>query len=92
MAPTVPISASRRDEYGGAPLLNVSIAFAVIETVVILLFYASRYIQTKSITGLEMTAFMPLGYISCIGNSIVGIREQPQFLLEICRRYMLTIR
>lgn len=55
--------------------MNVSIAMIVVETVFIILFYVSRYLQKTSMTGIEMTAFMPLGYLSNIGNACIGIRK-----------------
>lgn len=57
------------------PLMNVSIAMIVLETIFIILFYFSRYLQKTSMTGIEMTAFMPLGYLSNIGNACIGIRK-----------------
>jgi hypothetical protein len=51
----------------------------VVETVFLILYYVSRYLQKTSMTGIEMTAFMPLGYLANLGNACIGIRKtKPQ--------------
>lgn len=71
----------------GQDLENLAIAFIVIQTIVMCLYYTSRWIHTKEISGVEMTFFMPLGYISTVGNSIVTIRKHAHNPIpSICRR------
>jgi len=57
----------------GEELVNLAIAFIVIQTVVLILFYTSRYAKVKHISGVEMKYFMPLGYIFCVGNAVAAI-------------------
>jgi hypothetical protein len=70
----------------GEQLIKVAIAFIVFQTVFLVLFYASKYIQSKDISGIEMTFFMPLGFIFCVGNSVLSIRKSTilWFALETC--------
>lgn len=53
-------------------LLNVLIAFLVIETVFGCLFITSRLIL-RNYNGVETWCFMPLGYLFCIASCITGI-------------------
>ncbi|KAK7186530.1 hypothetical protein DPSP01_002039 [Paraphaeosphaeria sporulosa] len=57
----------------GEELVNLAIAFIVIQTIVLILFYISRYAKVKHISGVEMKYFMPLGYMFCIGNAVCAI-------------------
>jgi hypothetical protein len=64
----------------GRELVNFAIGFIVLQTIVLILFYASRYAKTKQISGIEMKYFMPLGYLFCISNALVSIRKVPNIL------------
>jgi hypothetical protein len=71
--------------------MNVSVAMIVLETVFIILFYISRYLKKTSMTGIEMTAFMPLGYLSNVGNACIGISKTISFAhLPATVPHMLT--
>jgi hypothetical protein len=57
----------------GETLVNLAVAFIIIQTIVLILFYSSRYVNVKHISGVEMKYFMPLGYIFCAGNAVATI-------------------
>jgi len=61
----------------GSDLVHLSIGFIIIQTIILALFYSSRYAQSKHISFIEMKVFMPLAYVFCIGNSIMAIRKSP---------------
>ncbi|KAF2441995.1 hypothetical protein P171DRAFT_522905 [Karstenula rhodostoma CBS 690.94] len=55
-----------------APLLHVSIAMAVLQTMFITLFFTSR-ILNKTANGIEFWLFMPAAYIFCMAHCVNGI-------------------
>jgi hypothetical protein len=57
---------------------RVSIAFIVIDTFFLLLFYVSRYFNNKAV-GLPMLVCNTLCYVLCMGSAATGICES--FLL-----------
>jgi hypothetical protein len=59
----------------GSDLVHFAIGFIVLQSIILALFYCSRYAQAKQISGIEMKFFMPLGYLFCVGNAIMAIRK-----------------
>jgi hypothetical protein len=53
---------------------RVSIAFIVIDTLFLVLFYVSRYFNPKAV-GLPMLVCNTLAYILCLGSAAAGICE-----------------
>jgi len=53
--------------------LRVSIAFIVIDTFFLLVFYASRYFNPKAV-GIPMIMCNTLCYMFCVGSAATGIR------------------
>jgi hypothetical protein len=62
----------------GSDLVHLAVGFIVLQPTMLALFYISRYAQTKQIAGIEMTFFMPLGCLFCVGNAIIAICKFPQ--------------
>jgi hypothetical protein len=58
----------------GYRLVSVAITFMVLTTVVICLFYTSRYLN-NTLRGWECWAFLPLGYAGGIASCVSAIRE-----------------
>lgn len=70
------------NEDKSAPLFNTAIAFIVVQTVFVVLFYISRYIN-KTANGIEFWCFMPLAYIFSIGLCVVaGLRTSSAFVIK----------
>lgn len=63
---------------------RVSIAFAVIDTVFLAVFYASRYYNPKAVSK-PMLVCNTLCYIFCLGSAATGIRTPPMHHLESLR-------
>lgn len=73
-------------------LLNVSIAFLVIETIFFVMFVASRFIL-RNYNGIEVWCFMPLAYVCCVANSVLGIRKTTPFYQKTwCCKLMCTYK
>jgi hypothetical protein len=53
---------------------RVSIAFIVIDTFFLLVFYVSRYFNPKAV-GVPMLVCNTLCYVFCMGSAATGIRE-----------------
>lgn len=66
------------------PLLDqrVSIAFIVIDTFFLLLFYVSRYFNKKAV-GRPMLVCNTLCYVLCMGSAATGICESVPLLCRI---------
>jgi hypothetical protein len=62
----------------GHRLLSFAIAFIVLQTVCVALFYTSRWFS-KTLHGIECWLFMPIGYLANIGVCICSIRKCVQF-------------
>lgn len=58
------------------PLLHVSIAMAILQTLFIVLFFTSR-ILNKMANGIEFWLFMPAAYTFCMAHCVNGIRRLP---------------
>lgn len=61
-------------EYKGHAILNLGIAFIVVETFFFAMFVGSRFVLVNY-TGIETWGFMPLGYLFGISNCVIGIRK-----------------
>ena len=59
---------------------RVSIAFIVIDTIFLLIFYLSRYFNPKAV-GVPMLVCNTLCYVLCMGSAATGIRESFRFCL-----------
>lgn len=58
-----------------ATLMATAIAFAAIETVVMLLMYAARWVAKGERRNLSMEVYMTLTYVVCLGKITVAIRQ-----------------
>ncbi|KAF2727232.1 hypothetical protein EJ04DRAFT_451713 [Polyplosphaeria fusca] len=56
------------------PMWNASIAFIVLETLFVALFFASRYLS-NTMHALEVWLFMPLGWLVCVGLCVTTLRS-----------------
>lgn len=61
-------------ENKGEPLYHVSIVFIVLQTIFITLFFISRYINSST-KGWDFWVFIPVAYIVCTAQTIIGIRK-----------------
>lgn len=60
---------------------RVSIAFVVIDTFFLLIFYVSRYYNPKAV-GLPMLVCNTLCYVLCIGSAAAGICKSPLYFFS----------
>jgi hypothetical protein len=68
-----PYSQAYLNENISATLLGTAIAFAAIETIVILLMYAARWVAKGERRNLSMEVYMTLTYAVCLGKISVAI-------------------
>lgn len=66
------------EENASRPLLNVCIAFIILQTVFLAVFIVSRRIS-GTMNGIEFWWFMPLAYFFSMANIIVTIRKNSCF-------------
>lgn len=71
-------------EDNSAPLLGTSIAFLVLETVVMALMYVSRYLAKGERTNLSMEILMTLTYIVCVSKITIAFCECSQSYHPFC--------
>lgn len=58
----------------GPRLVGFAVAFIVLQTALVPLFYTSRWL-TKTLHGVECWLFMPIGYLANISVCICSIRK-----------------
>lgn len=58
-----------------ATLLATAISFAAIETIVMLLMYAARWVAKGERRNLSMEVYMTATYVVCLGKISVAIRK-----------------
>lgn len=77
-APDVELLKSLPQDYlnedQGKHLLRVSIAFIVVETIFVLMFFVAR-ISNKTIKAIDALLFIPVGFGFCIVACVIGIRK-----------------
>lgn len=70
---TTSYSAEYLAENHGAALLDTCIAFLVLETVLMVLLFASRYLAKDQQANMSMTMLMTAGYFTCCAKITLGI-------------------
>jgi hypothetical protein len=65
-----------------APLWNTSIAFIVLETVSVALFFASRCLS-QTLRGLEVW-IMPLAWLASVGLCVTTLGTSPRIARSLC--------
>jgi hypothetical protein len=67
-------------ENSSAPLYQTAVTFMVLQSIFVVLFYASRYIN-KTAYGVDFWCFIPLAYVFCMANCSISIGK-----LRMCSR------